>query len=403
MSPQNLTPLDNTNEPLPEVGYLGSAAQLTTGGMTFPNNPGGLLDRPADLKALLLAFDSLLLTGGQLTWNDGKPGMAPIAHRRAGTINGVELNWTASGSIDPVTAQLIETELLILADPRALLTQDDVNSLLLGLIDAVDDLPPFDEPLTIETAVPFDGGLLGPTMDDQNVHWLMEELQRLGLAIIESAPLLALSTDTGREEDPSSTVSLFLVRPAISDYFAALMSSLVGALGDRSGARISPLRSGAYLPREAWSVDLANPSPYLGLTLMHAQLLGLDLEDVPIDEILDFRVEHIGERRRFLRKMRDQVRILAHTDRKDRQVVLRDYYEEAAYLSETLTKAVRKSFRRGQRDLLLASAAVATTALANPVGATIGGLRAVAGLGQGTDVPDIFTYFYLARRNLTGR
>lgn len=398
-----LTTASPRSADLPEIGYLGSGAMLTVGGMTFPNGRvAQLLSSGSDLKILLLLFDGFLVTGGQIfRRDDDQPALAPIATRVAATLNGTELKLIATTPVDVIADQLAELGLLTLAPATALIAPSDVQSLLLGLIDAVADFPAPNVPLDFDTMTPFDGGLLEPAMDDDTILWLMEELQRLGLAYIHGRdePLFAYRHDDRWEEDPASVVTAFGVTREVSDFYAAMTSHVVSKVGLEHEVNLTPLRSGSHLPREMWRSSSATPASYADLAFLHADLLDLDLDPVPLDEIIDFRERHSRERRRFLRQIRAVLRELEPLGIRERAAAIRDYHEEAVYLAESLASSARRAFRRGGRDLLLGGAGAVTTGSANPLAGAIAATRTVLGLGE-IEVPDMFIYFYEARHNL---
>lgn len=390
---------------LAEIGYLGGGAMLSVGGMTFPNGRvARLLSSSSDMKILLLLFDGFLVTGGRIVrdQNDA-PALTPIATRVAATLKGHEMNWIATTPVDVVAEQLADLGLLTLVPAGALIEGEDIESLLLGLMDAISEFPVPDSPLELDEVLAFDGGPLEPLMDDATVLWLMEELQRLGLAVVEGGdePLFAYMHDDGVEEDAGSAVTVFGVTSEVSDFYAAMCSQVVQKAGLKHNLAVTPLRSGSHLPRALWkSAPTALPS-YADLAFLHADLLDLDLDSVPLDEIIDFRQHHGRERRRFLRQMRAVLRAVGPLDTTARAAALRDYHDEAVYLAEALARSARRVFRRRGRDLLLGGAGAVMTGMANPLAGAIAGSRTALGLAKG-ETPDMFTYFYEARRSLAG-
>jgi hypothetical protein len=384
---------------------LEAARCSAVGGMTFPNGRlAQFLSAASDLKILLLIFDGFVITGGRIVHGArGGPALSPIPVRPAATLNGHELDLMVATPVEPIAEQLAELGILTLVPASALIGRQHVESLLLALVDAASEFPVPDVPLDFETMIPFDGGLLDPLMDDESVLWLMEELERLGLAHVEHlGPLFGYRHDDQWEEDESSSVTMFGVTKEVSDFYAAMTSQVVASAGFDHGIALSPLRSGNHLPREFWLSGSHDSSYYADFAFLHADLLDLDLDDVPLNEIIEFRKGHPAERRRFLRKIREVLRELDHCDRRARESVLRDYREEAAYLSESLALSARKAFRRRGKDLLLGGAGATVTALGNPLAGAIAALRTALGLGGTADVPEMFTYFYTARRHFGG-
>lgn len=134
--------------------------------------------------------------------------------------------------------------------------------------------------------------------------------------------------------------------------------------------------------------------------LLHQDMLdvGVDLSQVPLDEILDYRNEHGPTYKAYARGLRDFVRDLETADPADRQRMLQDRSESIADHAAQLRRA-RLAWGRPLTALACAGAGVAWTLhQADGWGAFIAALGAAAGFARPPRPESPFTYLFETRR-----
>jgi hypothetical protein len=134
------------------------------------------------------------------------------------------------------------------------------------------------------------------------------------------------------------------------------------------------------------------------------QVVGVDLDTIPLDEVLDFKRDSAGAHRRYMQNLRSfalELSLLDPTDRKralaDRRSMLE---EQADDLRRRTVKAWRSPKALGGFSLGIAGAAW-SVATANPVPAALAALAAGLGmLPPGKAEGSAYSYLFDAGRHL---
>jgi hypothetical protein len=185
-----------------EIGYLGCGSMLSLGGWLFPNGRvASVLSDTSLIKALLLLFDSVLVSGGTLvTKEDDSVHLSPWPLRPSGSFGGdlESLNrLRITIPVDVVAGQLADLGCIQFVDSTSLFTDDEITRFLELFVEFACDAPRSLRPLSFDEGVFLDPGPLGPWMREDLIIWTMEELQRVGLAAIEeTGSLIATNVQT---------------------------------------------------------------------------------------------------------------------------------------------------------------------------------------------------------------
>jgi hypothetical protein len=177
---------------------------------------------------------------------------------------------------------------------------------------------------------------------------------------------------------------------------------MIGRVGARVGVGLHPLRaSPSVLASGDERVGGAVPT-VTQLIQLEATLAGLNLDPVPLDEILDFRTSHAAARRTMLRRLRLALADLAIVDdtvERHRRVV--EYRAELKEMADGLAAAGRKEFGRGVRDVLLGGAGVAVgLATGSPISSLLSAAQALHAVEERRSYNEAMTYFMAARHQI---
>lgn len=133
--------------------------------------------------------------------------------------------------------------------------------------------------------------------------------------------------------------------------------------------------------------------------VVHRDLIdvGIDLSQVPLDEILEFRRESGKEFRKYARDLRRFVINLETAGPADRERLIGDRSEELSDAASDV-RGARRAWGRPVVSLVLAGAGAAWTLhQADPTGAVLGALSALAGYSAPERADTAFTYLFEAR------
>lgn len=229
---------------------------------------------------------------------------------------------------------------------------------------------------------------LGWGVDEGLARMLHEELRKRGLA---------------RKSDDGVTVHLHRdVRALV----LVLLSQILRAPGRALGLDLQPTT-----PRQDAVVDLMR-TLNLSSTVTSGRVVafdlenvGLNLEAVPLDEVLSFRESHGSECRAYRRSLHTFVNSVSRLDEGDRAVAFRERQEELADSAHQLRRRLRLSF--APKNLGSFALGIAGAAFAGIMGnwpsvpfALAGGAY---GLVDATKSQTSFSYLFSAQRSISQR
>jgi hypothetical protein len=214
--------------------------------------------------------------------------------------------------LDPAVAEpLQDAGLLRILSPEELIDQDAAETLATAMVEviasgALDTLPP-GGPLQ-ELSWSRMGGLA----DQGLARMALEELTMRGLA---------------RESEDGVSIPM---HGMVRSLYLVLLAQILRDAGSSRGLDLSPATDKPRV-QEALVELLKLPTPEAGagdVVTVDLDVVGPDLETVPLEEVLEFRAAHGQEYRAYARRLREVVRDLSTTPREEHAGLLRERREE---------------------------------------------------------------------------
>lgn len=130
-----------------------------------------------------------------------------------------------------------------------------------------------------------------------------------------------------------------------------------------------------------------------GTVILDAEPVKLNLDLVPLDEVLDFRAEHQASHKAYMRDIRRFMAELAHIDvLTDREAELLERREEIADTARDLQRVTRRAFRQNLRSCSLG---IAGSAWSLATGDPLGFILNAAGLTLESKPSAVTAYSYI--------
>lgn len=189
------------------------------------------------------------------------------------------------------------------------------------------------------------------------------------------------------------------MHPAVRSLVLVLLAQILRPYGNRLGLELSPVTDQTRLVRALTELLSLPEAPSAGnVVSFDMATVGVDLGPVPIDEILDFRQQHLQEHKTYARKVRQFVRELSSIPQEQRQEVFEDRQEELDELAGDLRKISRRAWMRPAAFAFTVVGASWTAATGNPISGllTIGAGALGAAMGSGGS-SEAGAYSYLFR------
>jgi hypothetical protein len=193
------------------------------------------------------------------------------------------------------------------------------------------------------------------------------------------------------------------MHPTVRATYLMLLAQLARSAGPRNGLDLHPVtNSSAAGHALASTLDLEG-MPTRGRVIdFDLQSVSVNLDDVPLDEVLGFRSDHLAEHRRYMTDLRRFCRELsAMDDQVDRDRAFVDRSAELSEAAEALRSRAWKAFKKPKKaglfslGLLGAGMTVATGAVAP---AAVGAAAAILGLIPERAEPTAYSYLFAAAR-----
>lgn len=285
---------------------------------------------------------------------------------------------------DPVlSGPLEEMGLLVVLRPESFVDREVTDALaeaMVGLLTAgaFDDL----DPNTYFTEL--SRSRMGWNADVELSGMLVEELKGRGLA-----------------RDSKDGVSVPL-HPTVRTTILVLLSQLARAAGRKRGLNLHPTTSEADRIGDLVSTLNLDAMPTAGQVVsMDLETVTLNLEGIPLDDVLAFREEHRDEHRLYMRSVRRAVLELSAMVPGEREGALADRRDELAEQADTLRRLARKRWRMPlARFGLGAAGATASAAAGNLPGAIVTVLGGIIGAKPEKAPITAYSYIVAADRRL---
>ncbi len=131
--------------------------------------------------------------------------------------------------------------------------------------------------------------------------------------------------------------------------------------------------------------------------------VSVDLSNVPLDEVLGFRSNHLAEHRRYATAVRSFVVELSQLSVAEREAAMADREEELADLASGLRSKHQAAWKKPASVVLGAAGAVWTATTGDPFGALVGAVSLLAGYDRPQpdhNVSGAFSYIFSATNRL---
>ena len=213
-----------------------------------------------------------------------------------------------------------------------------------------------------------------------------------------------IARDLARPSEDGVSVPL---HPAVRTTFLVLLSQLARDAGRRAGLSLHPATTDYGAIEDLISVMSLPASPSAGhVVTLDQETVGLDLETVALDEVLEFREHHGQAYRAYARNVRQRVAELGLLEPEEREARLLDRREELADMSNDLRRAARQWWRTPLGSFAMGAAGASWLA-AGPLHDPLGGALALAGtalgVASGQETATAYSYILEAKRSLGGR
>ena len=223
---------------------------------------------------------------------------------------------------------------------------------------------------------------LGAYGDPEVTETIIKELKSQGLA--------------SKSEDGVSIP----MHPMVRNLVLVLLAQILRSRGERLGIELSPTTD--------WPQIVDALAEFLSLPIMPSagrvvtfdlDTVAPDLSKVPLDEVLDFRQQHLQEYRAYTRAVRRFVRELSLLTTKQRLAALEERQNELRDLSADLKNRSRKIWKKPAAFLISATGAAWTLKTGNPIGAFLAITGAAIGaLPEGSREAGAYTFLFSANQ-----
>ena len=192
--------------------------------------------------------------------------------------------------------------------------------------------------------------------------------------------------------------------PAVRRTYLLVLAQLAREMGARRGLDLHPVTHSNEVSRDFSRLLELEPMPSRGQVVdFDLQVVGIDLTDIPLDDVLNFKAESGGVHRRYMQNLRRfalELSAMEPTDRPRELAARRAELEDAAAdLRGSALGAWHRPKDAAGIALSIAGAAWAI-ATADPVPATLSGLGVGLKLLPGGDHGSAYSYLLQAAKKL---
>ena len=190
------------------------------------------------------------------------------------------------------------------------------------------------------------------------------------------------------------------MHPMVRNLILVLLAQILRSKGETLGLDLSPTTD--------WPQLVESLAEFLSLPIMPSsgRVISFDLETVapdltkvPLDEVLDFRLQNFRKYRAYARAVRQFVRELSLMSAKQRSKAFNDRQEELQYLAADLKTLGRKAWRKPASFALSMAGAAWTIKTGDLLGATFAALTAaIAALPESKVEGGAYSYLFSAHQ-----
>jgi hypothetical protein len=192
------------------------------------------------------------------------------------------------------------------------------------------------------------------------------------------------------------------MHPLVRALVLVLLSQILRSNGAKRGLDLSPATDRPQLVEALADLLVVTKTvPSSGSVVsLDLETVGVDLSNIPLDEVLGYRKDHLEEHRAYARTVRQAVRELSLLPENERESALQDRQEEIRDLANDLKTASRQAWRKPASFALGLAGAAWTLKTGDPVGAIFGAAGAVLTAEWGSEAPNAYSYLFNAARTL---
>lgn len=193
--------------------------------------------------------------------------------------------------------------------------------------------------------------------------------------------------------------------PTVRSTYLVLLAQLARTTGGRRGLDLHPATNRPEAHDVITRTLSLPPMPSRGRVIdFDLQTVSVDLNPIPLDEVLSFRDQYRAEHRRYMANLRSFCRELSKIESEvERERALDDRQNELREAAEDLRRRSWNSFKQPKNYLSFGLGLVGagvSTALGNPVGAVAGVGTALTRLLPDKAEGSVYSYLFSAQRTL---
>lgn len=222
---------------------------------------------------------------------------------------------------------------------------------------------------------------LGYYGDEKLADMIFEELKKRGLA-----------------RDSEDGVSIPM-HPLVRSLILTVLSQILRPYGKIKQINLNPVTDRPRLVAAlAEMLSLPTAPTHGQVVSFDLNAVGVDLGAVPIDEILSFRRDHIGEFTEYRRSIRLFAYELSRMPPEERELAFEDRQARLDVLAAGLKRTSRRAWKKPASFALGLTGAAWTLTSGDPLGAVLAGAGAILGLASSEKVDvGAFSYLFSAR------
>lgn len=220
---------------------------------------------------------------------------------------------------------------------------------------------------------------LGYHGDSGLAEMIFEELKKRGLA---------------RNSQDGKSIPM---HPMVRSLVLVLLSQILRSQGPKMNAELSPITDNPTVIGALSELLAKKVMPSTGSVIsFDLQTVGVDLGSIPIDEILDFRLQHLAEHRHYCISARKFSQELSRMPDGERLAAFDLRQAELDEMAAELRKTSRKAWKKPAALALSLTGAAVSLATGHPLAAVLSLGSSVVGYSS-TPTPDMGAYSYLFR------
>jgi hypothetical protein len=187
------------------------------------------------------------------------------------------------------------------------------------------------------------------------------------------------------------------MHPMVRSLVLVLLSQILRSYGPKIDAELSPITDRPKVIGALSELLEKKVMPSTGSVIaFDLQAVGVDLGSIPIDEILDFRQQHLAEHRRYCTSVRRFSQELSKMPDGERETAFDLRQAELDDLSADLRKKARKAWRKPAALAMSLTGAAVSLAAGHPLAAALSFSGSLFGYTAASK-PEMGAYSYLFR------